>query len=54
MLVIFGFDGVYLLGFLVVKVVNIECDSVYFFVCIFCVLVVGVENFGEVMVFDLC
>jgi rod shape-determining protein MreC len=51
-LVTSGLDGVYLPGFPVAKVVNIERDSAYSFARIFCVPVAGVENFGEVMVLD--
>ncbi|MCG2575936.1 rod shape-determining protein MreC [Dechloromonas sp. XY25] len=49
-LVTSGLDGIYLPGFPVAKVVNIERDSAYSFARIFCVPVAGVENFGEVMV----
>jgi len=52
MLVTSGLDGVYLAGFPVAKVVNIERDSAYSFARIFCVPVAGVENFGEIMVLD--
>lgn len=51
-LVTSGLDGVYLAGFPVAKVVNIERDSAYSFARIFCVPVAGVENFGEIMVLD--
>lgn len=51
-LVTSGLDGVYLPGFPVAKVVNIERDSAYSFARIFCVPVAGVENFGEVMILD--
>ncbi len=51
-LVTSGLDGVYLPGFPVAKVVNIERDSAYSFARIFCVPLAGVENFGEVMVLD--
>ena len=51
-LVTSGLDGVYLPGFPVAKVVNIERDSAYSFARIFCVPIAGVENFGEVMVLD--
>ncbi len=50
MLVTSGLDGIYLPGFPVAKVVNIERDSAYSFARIFCVPIAGVENFGEVMV----
>ena len=49
-LVTSGLDGIYLPGFPVAKVVNIERDSAYSFARIFCVPVAGVENFGEIMV----
>ena len=52
LLVTSGLDGVYLAGFPVAKVVNIERDSAYSFARIFCVPVAGVENFGEIMVLD--
>lgn len=52
LLVTSGLDGVYLPGFPVAKVVNIERDSAYSFARIFCVPIAGVENFGEVMVLD--
>jgi rod shape-determining protein MreC len=51
-LVTSGLDGIYLAGFPVAKVVNIERDSAYSFARIFCVPIAGVENFGEVMVLD--
>lgn len=51
-LVTSGLDSVYLPGFPVAKVVNIERDSAYSFARIFCVPVAGVENFGEIMVLD--
>ena len=51
-LVTSGLDGVYLSGFPVAKVVNIERDSAYSFARIFCVPVAGVENFGEIMVLN--
>jgi rod shape-determining protein MreC len=51
-LVTSGLDGVYLPGFPVAKVVNIERDSAYSFARIFCVPVAGVENFGEIMVLN--
>ena len=50
MLVTSGLDGIYLPGFPVAKVINIERDSAYSFARIFCVPVAGVENFGEIMV----
>ena len=49
-LVTSGLDGVYLPGFPVAKVINIERDSAYSFARIFCVPIAGVENFGEIMV----
>ena len=52
LLVTSGLDGVYLPGFPVAKVVNIERDSAYSFARIFCIPIAGVENFGEVMVLD--
>lgn len=52
LLVTSGLDGIYLPGFPVAKVVNIERDSAYSFARIFCVPIAGVENFGEVMVLD--
>jgi len=51
-LVTSGLDGVYLPGFPVAKVVNIERDSAYSFARIFCIPVAGVENFGEIMVLN--
>lgn len=51
-LVTSGLDGVYLQGFPVARVVNIERDSAYSFARIFCTPIAGVENFGEVMVLD--
>jgi len=51
-LVTSGLDGVYLPGFPVAKVVNIERDSAYSFARIFCVPLAGVENFGEIMVLN--
>jgi rod shape-determining protein MreC len=51
-LVTSGLDGIYLPGFPVAKIVNIERDSAYSFARIFCVPIAGVENFGEVMVLD--
>src|SRR5574343_305741 len=50
LLVTSGLDGIYLPGFPVAKVVNIERDSAYSFARIFCVPIAGVENFGEVMI----
>ncbi len=51
-LVTSGLDGIYLPGFPVAKVVNIERDSAYSFARIYCAPLAGVENFGEVMVLD--
>jgi rod shape-determining protein MreC len=51
-LVTSGLDSVYLQGFPVAKVVNIERDSAYSFARIFCAPIAGVENFGEVMILD--
>jgi len=51
-LVTSGLDGIYLPGFPVARVVNIERDNAYSFARIFCVPIAGVENFGEVMVLD--
>jgi rod shape-determining protein MreC len=50
LLVTSGLDDIYLPGFPVAKVVNIERDSAYSFARIFCVPIAGVENFGEVMI----
>jgi rod shape-determining protein MreC len=52
MLVTSGLDGIFLPGFPVAKVINIERDSAYSFARIFCAPVAGVENFGELMVLD--
>jgi rod shape-determining protein MreC len=51
-LVTSGLDSVYLQGFPVARVVNVERDSAYSFARIFCVPIAGVENFGEVMILD--
>lgn len=51
-LVTSGLDSVYLQGFPVAKVVNVERDSAYSFARIFCAPIAGVENFGEVMILD--
>ena len=51
-LVTSGLDGIFLPGFPVAKVINIERDSAYSFARIFCVPVAGVENFGEMMILD--
>ena len=52
LLVTSGLDGIYLPGFPVARIVNIERDTAYAFARIFCVPIAGVENFGEVMVLD--
>ena len=52
LLVTSGLDGIYLPGFPVAKVINIERDSAYSFARIFCLPIAGVENFGEVMVLN--
>jgi len=52
LLVTSGLDSVYLQGYPVAKVVNIERDSAYSFARIFGEPVAGVENFGEVMILD--
>lgn len=49
-LVTSGLDGIFLPGFPVAKVINIERDTAYSFARIVCAPVAGVENFGEVMV----
>ena len=49
-LVTSGLDSIYLPGFPVAKVINVERDSAYSFARIFCVPIAGVENFGELMV----
>ena len=51
-LVTSGLDSVYLQGFPVAKVVNIERDSAYSFARIFGAPIAGVENFGEVMILN--
>ena len=51
-LVTSGLDSVYLPGFPVAKVVNIERDTAYSFARIFCTPIAGVENFGEIMVLN--
>ncbi|MCH2220005.1 MAG: rod shape-determining protein MreC [Dechloromonas sp.] len=50
LLVTSGLDDIYLPGFPVAKVINIERDSAYSFARVFCVPIAGVENFGEVMI----
>jgi len=52
LLVTSGLDGIFLPGFPVAKVVQIERDTSYSFARIYCIPVAGVENFGEVMVLD--
>ena len=52
MLVTSGLDGVYLPGFPVAKVINVERNSAYSFARIFSEPVAGVENFGEIMVLN--
>jgi len=49
-LVTSGLDSIYLPGFPVAKVINVERDSAYSFARIFCAPIAGVENFGELMV----
>ena len=51
-LVTSGLDGIYLPGFPVAKVINVERDSAYSFARIYCAPVAAVENFGEVMILD--
>jgi len=51
-LVTSGLDSVYLPGFPVARVINVERDSAYSFARIYCVPIAGVENFGELMVLD--
>lgn len=50
LLVTSGLDSIYLPGFPVAKVINVERDSAYSFARIFCAPIAGVENFGELMV----
>lgn len=50
LLVTSGLDGIFLPGFPVARVVQVERDTAYSFARILCVPVAGVENFGEVMV----
>lgn len=52
LLVTSGLDGIYLPGFPVAKVVQVERNSAYSFARIYCTPVAGVENFGEVMILD--
>lgn len=51
-LVTSGLDSVYLPGFPVAKVVNIDRDNAYSFARILCIPIAGVENFGEIMVLN--
>ena len=51
-LVTSGLDSVYLQGFPVAKVVDIEREGAYSFARIFATPIAGVENFGEVMILD--
>lgn len=50
LLVTSGLDGIFLPGFPVARVIEVERDTAYSFARILCVPVAGVENFGEVMV----
>jgi rod shape-determining protein MreC len=50
LLVTSGLDGIFLPGFPVARVVQVERDTAYSFARILCVPLAGVENFGEVMV----
>jgi len=50
LLVTSGLDGIYLPGFPVARVINIERNNSYSFAHIVCAPLAGVENFGEVMV----
>lgn len=52
LLVTSGLDGIYLPGFPVAKVTQVERDNAFSFARIYCTPVAGVENFGEVMVLD--
>ncbi|NJD24537.1 MAG: rod shape-determining protein MreC [Betaproteobacteria bacterium] len=51
-LVTSGLDGIYMQGFPVAKVVDVQRDSAYSFARILCAPVAGVENFGELMILD--
>ncbi|MBS1189968.1 MAG: mreC [Rhodocyclaceae bacterium] len=51
-LVTSGLDGIYLAGFPVAKVTQVERNVAYSFARIYCTPIAGVENFGEVMVLD--
>jgi rod shape-determining protein MreC len=50
LLVTSGLDGVFLPGFPVARVLQIDRDASYSFARIICEPVAGVENFGEVMI----
>jgi rod shape-determining protein MreC len=52
LLVTSGLDGIYLAGFPVAKVTQVERNAAYSFARIYCTPIAGVENFGEVMVLD--
>ncbi|HZX31144.1 MAG TPA: rod shape-determining protein MreC [Rhodocyclaceae bacterium] len=52
LLVTSGLDGIYLPGFPVAKVAQVERNAAYSFARIFCTPIAGVENFGEVMILD--
>lgn len=52
LLVTSGLDGIYLAGFPVAKVVQVERNAAYSFARIYCTPIAGVENFGEVMILD--
>ncbi|MCK6411933.1 MAG: rod shape-determining protein MreC [Azonexus sp.] len=52
LLVTSGLDSIYLPGFPVAKVVQVERDSAYSFARIFCAPIAAVENFGELMILD--
>lgn len=51
-LVTSGLDSIYLAGFPVAKVINIEHENSYSFAKIYCAPIAGVENFGELMILD--
>ncbi|MGE5490358.1 MAG: rod shape-determining protein MreC [Actinomycetota bacterium] len=52
LLVTSGLDGIYLPGFPVAKVAQVERNAAYSFARIYCTPIAGVENFGEVMILD--
>lgn len=52
LLVTSGLDGIYLPGFPVAKVTQVERNAAYSFARIYCTPIAGVENFGEVMILD--